>query len=171
MTRATKRLVLVAALVLASGLRAQDLHYSPEEHLDRIDVALIENAANNIDLAAYVLTDWAIIDALNDAAARGVKVRIILDPREHSDLARFVDLDVRVKRPGPIQHLKAYEVDGQLLRTGSENFSHSAPTQDNDLIVIHDPAAVAKFEAHFERMWSAAVPVSEPIHAYPVATP
>lgn len=58
-------------------------------------------------------------------------------------------------------HIKAYEVDGQLLRTGSENFSHSAPTQDNDLVVIHDPAAVAKFEAHFEQMWSVAAPLSE----------
>jgi hypothetical protein len=52
----------------------------------------------------------------------------------------------------PLQRLKTYEVDGQLLRTGSENFSHAAPAQDNDLIVIHDPSAAAKFEAHFTAM-------------------
>lgn len=112
-------------------------------------------------MAAYVLTDWAIINALNDAEARGVKVRVILDPRQHSDLGRLVGEEVRQKRSGTLMHIKAYEIDGQLLRTGSENFSHSAPTQDNDLLVIHDPAAVAKFEAHFERMWSAAAPVGE----------
>jgi phosphatidylserine/phosphatidylglycerophosphate/cardiolipin synthase-like enzyme len=150
---------------------AQDLHYAPEERLDKIDTDLIEEAGVSIDLAAYVLTDWNVINALNDAEARGVKVRVILDPRQHSDTARFIGLDVRQKRPGPIQHLKAFVVDGQTLRTGSENFSHSAPTQDNDLIVIHDPAAVAKFEQHFSQMWRAATPVSEPIRAYPVATP
>jgi hypothetical protein len=31
---------------------------------------------------------------------------------------------------------------------------------NNDLIVIRDPAAAAKFEAHFERMWTAAVPIN-----------
>ena len=145
------RLVYAFALLLyPNPALSQDLHYAPEERLDSIDVTLIENAADNIDLAAYVLTDWAIINALNDAEARGVKVRIILDSRQQSDLARLTGEEVRRKRPGPIQHLKAYEVDHEVLRTGSENFSHSAPSQDNDLIIIHDPAAVAKFEAHFE---------------------
>jgi hypothetical protein len=44
-----------------------EIHYAPEERLDRIDVSLIENAGTSIDMAAYVLSDWAIIDALNDA--------------------------------------------------------------------------------------------------------
>ena len=54
-------------------------------------------------------------------------------------------------------HLKAYAVDGELLRTGSANFSASGERQqDNNLVVIHDAGAVAKFDAHFERMWNAA---------------
>jgi phosphatidylserine/phosphatidylglycerophosphate/cardiolipin synthase-like enzyme len=59
-------------------------------------------------------------------------------------------------------HLKAYEIDGELLRTGSANFSTSGESaQDNDLVVIRDAGAVAKFEAHFERMWDAAEPMIE----------
>jgi phosphatidylserine/phosphatidylglycerophosphate/cardiolipin synthase-like enzyme len=58
-----------------------------------------------------------------------------------------------VKRGGPLQHLKSYEVDGAVLRTGSANFSSSGENApDNDLIVIRDPAAAARFEAHFGRM-------------------
>lgn len=141
---------------------ALEIHYAPEERLDRIDAELINNAATSIDIAAYVLTDWAMIDALNDAEARGVKVRVILDPRQHSAAERMVGLDVRQKRSGPIQHLKAYEVDGQILREGSENFSRSAPSQDNSLIIIRDPTAAVKFEAHFTTMWEAAVPINAP---------
>jgi phosphatidylserine/phosphatidylglycerophosphate/cardiolipin synthase-like enzyme len=133
-----------------------EIHYAPEERLDRIDAELINNAETSVDIAAYILSDWIIIDALNDAEARGVKVRVILDPRQHSDIDRMVGLDIRQKRPGTLQHLKAYAVDGQILREGSENFSHSAPSQDNSLIVFRDPAVVAKFEAHFQRMWAAA---------------
>ena len=51
-------------------------------------------------------------------------------------------------------HLKAYSIDGEVLRTGSANFSASGErAQDNDLIVIRDADAASKFDAHFERMW------------------
>ena len=33
--------------------------------------------------------------------------------------------------------------------------------QDNDLIVIRDVGAAAKFDTHFERMWQAAQPMIE----------
>ena len=59
-------------------------------------------------------------------------------------------------------HLKAYAIDGKVLRTGSANFSTSGEkAQDNDLIVIRDTGAAARFEAHFERMWDAAEPMIE----------
>jgi phosphatidylserine/phosphatidylglycerophosphate/cardiolipin synthase-like enzyme len=134
-------------------------HYAPEERLDRIDAELINNAEASVDIAAFVLSDWEVIDALDNAAPRGVKVRVILDPRQHSDIGRMVGLDIRQKRPATLQHLKAYAIDGQILREGSENFSHSAPSQDNSLIVFRDPAVVAKFEAHFASMWAAAISV------------
>jgi phosphatidylserine/phosphatidylglycerophosphate/cardiolipin synthase-like enzyme len=55
------------------------IHYAPTENLERIDVALIDGARHEIDIAAYVLTDWPILQALTRAADRGVKVRIYLD--------------------------------------------------------------------------------------------
>jgi len=102
--------------------------------------------------------------ALNEAERRGVAVRILLDPRERHDFVKLGDLsdNVRIKRGGPFMHLKAYEIDGEELRTGSANFSTSGENaQDNDLIVIRDPGAAAKFDAHFERMWDAAEPMDE----------
>jgi phosphatidylserine/phosphatidylglycerophosphate/cardiolipin synthase-like enzyme len=69
---------------------------------------------------------------------------------------------VRIKRFGPLMHLKAYAIDGALLRTGSANFSASGERQqDNDLIVIRDAGAAAKFDAHFDCMWDAAQPMDE----------
>jgi phosphatidylserine/phosphatidylglycerophosphate/cardiolipin synthase-like enzyme len=52
-------------------------------------------------------------------------------------------------------HLKAYQVDGRVLRTGSSNFSFSgARRQDNDLILIESADAVAQFVEQFEYMWT-----------------
>ena len=148
----------------ASRASAQEVHYSPEERLDAIDVQLISTAKQSVDFASYALTDRAVIDALNAADHRGVVIRIVLDPRERHDFVALGDLadNVRLKRGGPFMHLKAYAIDGVLLRTGSANFSTSGENaQDNDLIVIRDAGAAARFDGHFERMWDAAQPMIE----------
>ena len=122
------------------------------------------DAKQSIDFASYALTDPIIIDALNAADRRGVAIRIVLDPRERHDFVKLGDLsdNVRVKRGGPFMHLKAYSVDGEVLRTGSANFSTSGErAQDNDLIVIRDQGAAARFDAHFEKMWDDAEPMVE----------
>jgi phosphatidylserine/phosphatidylglycerophosphate/cardiolipin synthase-like enzyme len=152
------------AMLCASVTAAQEVHYSPEERLDAIDAAIIATAKSSIDLASYALTDLVVLDALDDAQRRGVAIRIVLDPRERQDFVKLGDLSdtVRIKRGGPFMHLKAYEIDGRLLRTGSANFSSSGERQqDNDLIVIRDAKAAAQFDVHFERMWDAARPMIE----------
>lgn len=152
------------ALLLMSSSTAQEIHYSPEERLDAIDAALIATAATSIDLASYALTDPEVIEALNAAEKRGVLIRIVLDARERHAFVKLGELsdNVRIKRGGPYMHLKAYSIDGEVLRTGSANFSTSGEhEQDNDLIVIRDHVAAAKFDAHFERMWDVAQPMVE----------
>jgi phosphatidylserine/phosphatidylglycerophosphate/cardiolipin synthase-like enzyme len=152
------------ATLCASIALAQEVHFSPEEKLDAIDAGLIASATRSIDFASYSLTDSIVLDALLDADKRGVAVRIVLDPRERQDFGRLGDLadNVRIKHSGPFMHLKAYAIDGELLRTGSANFSTSGERQqDNDLIVIRDAKAAAQFDAHFERMWDAAQPMIE----------
>jgi phosphatidylserine/phosphatidylglycerophosphate/cardiolipin synthase-like enzyme len=163
-----RRLIGVAVTVLAVqcalSLAGQEVHFSPEERLDVLAAALISSARQSIDLASYALTDPIVINALNDAERRGVAIRIVLDPRERHDFAKLGDLsdNVRIKRGGPYMHLKAYAIDGEVLRTGSANFSTSGENaQDNDLIVIRDRSAAAKFDAHFERMWDTAQPMIE----------
>ncbi len=156
--------IIGALLLMTVSALGQEIHFSPEERLDAIDAQLIATARNSIDLASYALTDPVIIEALTSADHRGVAVRIVLDPRERHDFVALGDLadNVRIKRGGAYMHLKAYSIDGQILRTGAANFSTSGERQqDNDLIIIRDGGAAAKFDAHFERMWDAAEPMIE----------
>ena len=154
-------LAIVAAVSLA---QAQEVHFAPEEDLARIDAGLIAQATSSIDFASYALTDGVVLNALNEAQSRGVVIRIVLDPREHHDFTKLGELsdNVRIKRGGPFMHLKAYAIDRSILRTGSANFSASGETQqDNDLVVIRDAGAAAKFEVHFQSMWNVAQPMVE----------
>jgi phosphatidylserine/phosphatidylglycerophosphate/cardiolipin synthase-like enzyme len=136
-----------------------EIHYGPGEDLERIDVALIGEAAKQIDMAAFLLTDRAVIEALRQASARGVKVRIWRDASEAARLSEFdVDaplggrvqgIELRSNAPGAeLMHLKGYCLDHRLLRTGSAN---CATRQDNNLVALRGASVCAGFDAKFNR--------------------
>jgi phosphatidylserine/phosphatidylglycerophosphate/cardiolipin synthase-like enzyme len=145
-----------------------EIHYSPAENLELVDAKAIGSARLAIDMAAYVLSDNRVIEALTMAAERGVAVRIYFDSSQFAQhglrygapieaLVAHPNVAAKVKGEGVLMHLKAYAVDGTLLRTGSGNFSYPGLTrQDNDLILTADAATVAAFERDFEKLWSRA---------------
>jgi PLD-like domain len=116
---------LAAAFVAIGALSRADpaptVHYSPAENLEHIDVSLIDGARHEIDFAAYVLTDWPVMQALKRAADRGVKVRIYLDgtqfaerepTRVFQDLAQTSGVEIRIKRShGAPMHLNGDSPD------------------------------------------------------------
>src|SRR6202047_1328358 len=102
------------------------IHYAPIENLEHVDVALIDRAEHEIDMAAYVLTDWPILQALTRAADRGVAIRIYLDGTQFAerepakvfrDLAETPGVAIRIKK----------ETSAQWRNTRAEN-SHQ-PTR------------------------------------------
>jgi phosphatidylserine/phosphatidylglycerophosphate/cardiolipin synthase-like enzyme len=149
-----------------------EIHYAPRENLESLDAREIGRAQLSIDMAAYVLSDPQIIEALIDAAERGVVIRLYFDRSQFADhgptrgglieaLLAHPNVVARVKGEGVLMHLKAYAVDGEVLRTGSGNFSRSGlASQDNDAIFITHPAVVDAFEGNFERIWARAHNVS-----------
>jgi phosphatidylserine/phosphatidylglycerophosphate/cardiolipin synthase-like enzyme len=176
------RLSVVAGLLALFAFTAPatadpvEIHYAPVENLERLDVALLQSAHSKIDLTAFSLTDRPVIDALVEAHRRGVVVRIVLDPSERHALDRLTEVSdgIRMKPPGPYMHLKSYSIDGLVLRSGSANLTASGlKQQDNDIIVIREPAAARAFDARFEQIWSAAKPVPRvnPIAASPARGP
>jgi phosphatidylserine/phosphatidylglycerophosphate/cardiolipin synthase-like enzyme len=138
------------------------LFYGPADGFQTVDARLINGARHRIDMAAYVLTDRALVAALGRAAMRGVQVRVYLDGEEMGrnpaveDIAKAPNLEMRRKgHARDLMHLKSYQVDGRRLRTGSANFSVSGEAyQDNDLLVIESPAAAERFREIFERLWA-----------------
>jgi phosphatidylserine/phosphatidylglycerophosphate/cardiolipin synthase-like enzyme len=144
------------------------IYYAPRVNLESVDAQEIGRAELSIDMAAYVLSDPRIIEALTVAAERGVLIRLYLDKSQFAEhgptrgglvgaLLAHPNVVARVKGEGVLMHLKAYAVDGAVLRTGSGNFSRSGlAAQDNDAIFLTDPMIVDAFEGNFERIWARA---------------
>jgi phosphatidylserine/phosphatidylglycerophosphate/cardiolipin synthase-like enzyme len=156
-----------------AGQVLSENHFSPAENLEQLDAATLQRAQRTLDVAMYAFTDKYLAEELRDAARRGVKVRLYRDrsqyeqeqrnAREHNDacatdlLRGDPNLEIRIKadRGRAIMHLKAYLVDGALLRDGSANWSPSGlKAQDNNAHLTTDPAQVKSFARQFEMMWA-----------------
>jgi phosphatidylserine/phosphatidylglycerophosphate/cardiolipin synthase-like enzyme len=145
-----------------------EIHYSPEEDLTPIDCNLLASARSEISISAFSFTNRAVSAALEDRAEHGVKIRVYRDHASTKEelnrsnasepvileLLRYPEIEVRVKHSSVLAHLKAYEVDGRVLRTGSANFSPGAESrQDNDLVIIYDLKSINDFKSKFQDMW------------------
>ncbi|MGD0564516.1 MAG: phospholipase D-like domain-containing protein [Roseiarcus sp.] len=168
-----RRFLFIAAALFALGPALADeahprleLHYSPAENLEQIDVETIDGAGETLDVAAYVLSDVAVIEAMTLAAERGVRIRLFREPSQERSRGPTVDTALarllaeptvfaKSNKRGAWMHLKAYARDGRLLRFGAANLSASGEKrQDNDLLLTDDPALVKGFETEFETLWS-----------------
>ena len=125
----------VAGLALApqsppAGLLAQEpvvagvrTYYAPGAGIESVDARLIASAKTSIDMAAYVLTDRALIFELGRAAMRGVHVRVYLDGEQMGrsesailQIAATPNVELRQKRRSrDPMHLKSFVVDNQGL--------------------------------------------------------
>ena len=99
----------------------------------------IDGARSSVDLAIYNLNLWSIRDALIDAHARGVVVRIVTDSDslgggEFQDLVE-AGIPVLGDRRESLMHNKFMIIDRIEVWTGSMNFTLSGLYEDNNNLV------------------------------------
>src|SRR5262245_42026334 len=129
---ASAALVAIGALSRVDPVPGPTVHYAPAENLEHIDVELIDSAKHEIDFAAYVLTDWPVMQALKRAAERGATVRIYLDASQLAerepakvfrDLAQTRGVEIRVKRENSaLMHLKSYRLTAMCCTRAPRTF-------------------------------------------------
>lgn len=129
--------------------------------------ALIDGATASIDVEVEELGDAAIVRALADAAARGVRVRVALAAgtlaKWDRDLLADItaaggtvvqvgsDLDHRGRSAPPYLHAKLIVIDGARAFVGSENLSTTSLDHNREVgVVIADPATLAVLAQTFE---------------------
>jgi phosphatidylserine/phosphatidylglycerophosphate/cardiolipin synthase-like enzyme len=126
-------------------------------------LGLVSSAKTTLDVAMFTLTHAGVVAALEDAQARGVAVRVLLDPSERpSDAAaaslRAHGLPVRLYRShGEKLHAKMGVADRSSVVVGSANWTVSGFEHNHELDVSipGDTAVATAFEQQFESDWSA----------------
>lgn len=107
--------------------------------VDALIVEAIDNARLSVDLAIYNLNLWSVRNALIEAHARGVVVRIVTDSdnlggEEFQDLAE-AGIPVLGDRRESLMHNKFLIIDRYEVWTGSMNFTLNGAYEDNNNIV------------------------------------
>lgn len=120
-------------------------------------------AHRTIDIEMYVLSDPLVIDGLVQAAGRGLRVRVLLDPGQPQNLVtlatlRSAAIDARLydAPPGTKLHAKLGIFDRAVVVFGSCNWSRSGFTRNHELdLVIHDQRLAAAYLARLDQDWAA----------------
>ncbi len=134
-------------------------------------VAMIDSARTSLDLEQFYISTWPgeklepVLAALGRAAARGVRVRVLIDARMHTtfpqpadSLDRLAHVAVRTLSMGAlggVQHAKFFLVDGARFFLGSQNFDWRALTHIHELGVrVDDPQLAAQLQRVFDDDWA-----------------
>lgn len=124
---------------------------------------LISGAKHTIDVAMYALTDETCATALT-AAARKATVRVILDHTQTLGL-RQIEVGQALLSGGvsvligtsprahALMHQKTMIVDNAIIATGSLNWSHVAPLEVNDLLILSSRKIASAYMQRFEELW------------------
>ncbi len=130
--------------------------------LDQGLAALIDSATRSVEMAIYQLDLPDVTQALLDATARGVTVRLVTDIESLEDPAEndsFLQLDaagvnIVGGNRGAIMHNKFVVVDSRWVWTGSWNFTENDSYRyNNHAILIDSPALAQNYSATFRKMW------------------
>lgn len=126
--------------------------------------ALIDGARSTIVVKMFALTAPVLLDALVGAQARGVRVRVMLNPARSSGSRANDEAEKRLREAGvsvawsnprfAVTHEKSMVVDGRIALIATFNFSdkYFQTTRDYGL-VVEDPDAVREILSGFEADW------------------
>lgn len=126
------------------------------------------SARQSADVAAYDFTSGPVAQALSDAVARGVKVRLVADEKKSRDRWSLVGqlacagVDVRINGMYSIMHNKFIVADGSAVETGSFNYTASAEKRnaENALVIKDEPDIARQYQEEFNRLWNESAPVA-----------
>jgi phosphatidylserine/phosphatidylglycerophosphate/cardiolipin synthase-like enzyme len=130
-----------------------ETYFSPDDGVQKVLVDLIDQADTSIVFMAYSFTSDTLADAMIKRAENGVQVQGVMDDEQirsnsGSEYEHFLEAGIPVVQDNfeGQMHYKVIVIDGEIVVTGSYNFSGNAEKRnDENVLVIHSRAAAAQY--------------------------
>jgi hypothetical protein len=137
-------------------------------------VQAYEQEPSQIDVVMYRITDSRYADAMIAAVQRGVKVRLLTEPKQYRDPIRqyhsynvdrmyMAGVEIRHRAHAGLNHQKSVLLRGlgQAIFGSSNWSSASSESQEEHNLFTDDPTIYDWLTAQFERKWNNLAPVAE----------
>lgn len=142
-------------------------YFSPNRGAADVVIGFIDRCTTTVDAAVYSITHDGIADALIRARARGVRVRVLMDPTQaglsYADDERMIEAGVSLLRDRVtgLMHHKFLVGDENAVATGSFNWTASADQRNmENFVIIRLKYVVRDFKAEFEKLWAMNSPIT-----------
>ncbi|MFL5802126.1 MAG: phospholipase D-like domain-containing protein [Roseiflexaceae bacterium] len=150
--------------VLTIGGVHVENYFAAEDHVASHIVEHLDQAKQSIHFLAFSFTHDGIGQAVTKRAKAGVEVAGVFETTgsetkfsEYSAMKK-AGLDVLQDGNPYVMHHKVFIIDGREVIFGSFNFSENADTSnDENLLIVDDPALAQAFEAEFQRVHEVAL--------------
>jgi phosphatidylserine/phosphatidylglycerophosphate/cardiolipin synthase-like enzyme len=143
---------------------AVEVFFSPDDHVARRIVKLLRDAKKSIYFMAYSFTANDFGDILVQKAKAGLIVEGVMEEEQArtntgTEYERFFAARLPVYLDGNAgqMHHKVIIIDGEIVITGSYNFTSSAErNNDENVVIFHDAQIAAEYLAEYQRVFTAA---------------
>ncbi|HUU57180.1 MAG TPA: phospholipase D-like domain-containing protein, partial [bacterium] len=146
------------------------LYFSPGGGASSALVEAINESRETIDVEMYFFTSAELAEALREACARGVRVRVVLDecqigyPHAQGDSLNEAGAEIRYREGPGLLHAKLAIFDAKRAAVGSYNWTRAAEERNVELVMfVEDPEYVEAFRRHFAAIWATAARGAEGI--------
>ena len=137
------------------------IYFTPPSDVASAVIDVIDLSQSEVLVQAYGFTHTGIAQALLRAHARGVQVKVLLDAKTDStnrfvtDLLVAQHIPLRLEGGHAIAHNKVIVVDGELVITGSFNFTNSAQTRNaENLLVLKSTELADSYKTNWQNHWN-----------------
>lgn len=168
MKRIMQIILMAGAVLLSNSAVASDkpeVCFTPGQDCTGELVQSIDSAKQSILVQAYSFTSKPIAEALVDAKHKGVDVKVILDKsqvKERNSVLGYLarqQIPIWIDNRVAIAHNKVMVFDGQIVSTGSFNFTSSAQKRNAENLLILNDSTLAK---QYAKNWYSRQTLSQP---------
>jgi phosphatidylserine/phosphatidylglycerophosphate/cardiolipin synthase-like enzyme len=143
---------------------AIETYFSPDDGVAGHIIDAIRNAEESIRFLAFSFTSDPIAEVLLERTAAGVDVAGVFEESQYNsntgtEFDRLLDAGMNVRLDGNERnmHHKVFIIDGEIVITGSYNFSRSAEERnDENILIIYSPELAAHYLVEFDRVFEKA---------------
>lgn len=115
-----------------------------------------------MDIVVYSINNIKLVEAIERAYERGVKVRVLTDRLQasgkHSLVTRLYKkgINIRVHSVNKIEHNKFAVYDGKKASTGSYNWTQPASRKnsENCLFITSNKEVIEDYQNRFNYLWA-----------------